>query len=184
MNKKLLKLVLIVGAAVVVLAGLLRFVISNSSRKTTIITSSTLTRAIDIAELSTAEFSYTGIAEAYSDAARTNVRCRILYSAKVKAGINMNDVIFDVNKDTKVITATLPEIKLKTIVNEEAPMHFLPSNADLPPADAVQWSTLDAEKEANESGELKKVARENLEATIKGLLLPILKPQGYALVFN
>lgn len=184
MNRKLLKLVLIIGVAAVVVTGVLRIIVNNSSRKTTVITSSTLTKAIDIAELSTAEFTYTGIAEAYSDEARTNVRCRILYSANVKAGINMNDVIFDVNKDTKVVTATLPEISLKTSINEEIPMHFLPSDADLRPEDTVQWSTLDAEKEANESGELKKVARENLEATIKGLLLPLLKPQGYTLVFN
>ena len=184
MNKKLFKLVLLIGMAVVLAAGLLRFVLFNSSSSININTSSTLTKAIDIADLSTAEFKYRGIAEVYSDENRTNVRCRICYNAVVKAGINMKDVKFNVDPETKAVTAVLPDIEIKVNIIDEQSMAVLPSNADVKIADMLKFSKEDAEKEATESGELKAVARENLEATIKALLLPILKPHGYTLVFN
>lgn len=184
MNKKLFKLVLIIGLVAVLAASLFRFVLLNNSKKVNIITSSTLTKAIDIADLSTAEFKYRGIADVYSDESRTNIRCRICYNAVVKAGINMKDVKFDVDTENKVVTATLPEISIKVNVIEEQSMAVLPSNTDVAIAEMLKYSKEDAEKEATESGELNIVARENLESTIKALLLPILKPQGYTLEFK
>lgn len=184
MNKKLFKLVLIIGIAVVFTAGLFRFVLLNSSKNISIISSSTLTKAIDIADLSTAEFKYRGIADVYSDENRTNVRCRICYNAVVKAGINMKEVKFDQDEKNKVITAILPDIGIKVNIIDEQSMAVLPSNTDVAIADMLKYSKEDAEKEATGSGELKLVARENLESTIKALLIPILKPQGYTLEFK
>lgn len=184
MNKKVFKLVRFVGIAVVLAACLIRFVLLNSSSNINIITSSTLTKAIDIADLSTAEFKYRGIADVYTDESQSNVRCRICYNAVVKAGINMKDVKFDVNEEAKVVTAILPEIGIKVNVIDEQSMAVLPSNADIQVAEMLKYSKEDAEKEATASGELKAVARENLESTIKALVLPILKPQGFSLEFN
>ena len=184
MNRKLFKLVLIIGIAIVLAAGLFRFVLLNNSNNESIIASSMLTKAIDIADLSTAEFKYRGIADVYSDESRTNVRCRICYNAVVKAGINMKDVKFDVDAENKVVTATLPDIGIKVNVIDEQSMAVLPSNTDVAIADMLKYSKEDAEKEATESGKLKIVARENLESTINALLLPILKPQGYTLNFQ
>lgn len=184
MSKRPFNLVLIIGIAAVIAAGLFRFVLINSSRNVNIITSSTLTKAIDISELSTAEFKYRGIADVYTDDNRTDVRCRICYNAIVKAGIDMNDVAFNVDTKDKVVTAALPEIGIKVNIIDEQSMLVLPSDADVGIEAMLKYSKEDAEKEATESGELKVVARENLEAVIKGLLLPILKPQGYTLVFQ
>ncbi len=184
MNKKLFKFILMIGLAVVFVAGLFRFVLLNSSKNVNIITSSTLTKAIDIADLSTAEFKYRGIADVYSDESRTNIRCRICYNAVVKAGISMKDVKFDVDAENKIVTATLPDISIKVNIIDEQSMAVLPSNTDVSITDMLKYSKEDAEKEATESGELKIVARENLESTIKALLLPILKPQGYMLEFK
>lgn len=184
MNKKLLKFVLIIGIAAVFTAGLFRFILLNSSRNVNIITSSTLTKAIDIFELSTAEYKYRGIADVYADDKRIDVRCRICYNAVVKAGIDMKEVDFNVDKENKVVVATLPDIDIKVNIIDEQSILVLPSDADIGIVDMLKYSKEDAEKEAMESGELKVVARENLEAVIKGLLLSILKPQGYTLVFE
>ena len=184
MNKKLFRLVLIIGVTFVLAAGLLRFVLLDSSRNVNVITSSTLTKAIDIADLSTAEFKYRGIAEVYTDENRNRVRCRICYNAVVKAGISMKDVVFDVDTKNKIVTAALPDIGIKVNLIEEQSMAVLPSNTDVGIAEMLKYSKEDAEREATESGELKAVARENLEAVIKALLLPILKYQGYTLVFR
>ena len=184
MNKKLLKLVSIIGIIAVMTAGLVRFVLLNSSRNVNTITSSTLTEAINISELSTAEFKYRGIADVFTDENRTNVRCRVCYNAVVKAGINMKEVRFDVDTKNKVVKASLPDITIKVNIINEQSMAVLPSNADVGINDMLKYSKEDAEKEAMESGELIAVARENLEAIIKGLLLPILKSQGYTLAFH
>lgn len=184
MNKKLNKFVLIIGIIAVVAAGLIRIIQMNSFQNVNIITSSTLTEAINISELSTAEFKYRGIADVYTDEKRTNVRCRLCYNAIVKAGINMKEVKFDIDSEEKVVTASLPEIGIKVNIIDEKSMSILPSNADVGIDDMLKYSKEDAEKEAMESGELLTVARENLEAAIKGLLLPLLKPQGYTLVFK
>ena len=184
MNKKLFRIVLIIGIVAIAVSAIYRFVFQNSSQKVSIITSSTLTKAIDISELSTAEFRYRGIADIYTDDTREKVRCKICYNAAVKAGIDMKDVGFDVDPDKKVVTVVLPEIEIKVNIIDEDSMKILPSNTDVSVAEMLKYSKEDAEKEATESGELKAVARENLEATIKGLLLPILKPQGYTFEFK
>lgn len=184
MNKKLINLVFIISIAAVIVVGVFRFFLLNNSRHLNIITSSTLTEAIDISELSTAEFKYRGIADVYTDDDRTDVRCRISYNAVVKAGIDMKDVDFDVDTDNKIVTAKLPDIGIKVNIIEEQSMLVLPSDADVRIEDMLKYSKEDAEKEAIESVELKVAARENLEAVIKGLLLPIIKLQGYVLVFK
>lgn len=184
MNKKLFKLVLIIGTIAVITTGMFRIVLLNNSRNVSTITSSTLKEAINISELSTAEFKYRGIADVYTDEKRTNVHCRICYNAVVKAGINMQEVRFDVDTENKIVTAALPDISIKVNIIDEQSMAVLPSNADVGIDVMLKCSKEDAEKEAMESGELIAVARENLEAIIKGLLLPILKSQGYTLEFN
>lgn len=184
MNKKAFAMVLCVGIVVIFTVCLFRYIIPNEGNRASINISSTLTKAIDIADLSTAEFKYRGIAEIYDDEAKTNVRCRICYNAVVKAGINMKDVqFFDISTDKKTVKAVLPDIDIKVNIIDEKSMAVLPSNADVDVNVMLKASKEDVEKEAKESEELIKAARENLEATIKGLLLPILNSEGYSIEF-
>ena len=184
MNKRLFRVVLIVGFAAVIAAALFRFGPLKSFFSARALTSSTLTKAIDISDLSTAEFKYRGIAEVYHNEKRTSVRCRICYSAAVKAGIDMKKVAFEIDQDAKTVTAALPEIEIKVNLIDENSMSVLPSDADVSIPEMLKYGKEDAEREAMESGELKKAARENLESVIRGLLLPILRPKGYTLVFK
>ena len=183
-SKHLFACVLCIGIIAVTLAGLTRFGLLNKAGKVKIDTSSLLTDAIDIAELSTAEFRYRGIADIYSDEARTQLRCRVCYNAIVKAGIDMKKVKFDVDQESRIVTATLPDIDLKVTIIDEQSMALLPSNADVGIDSMLRFSKEDAEKEARESTELISTAQENLKATIEGLLFPILKAQGYSLTWN
>lgn len=182
--KHLFVCVLCIGIIAVALAGLARFGLLNRAGSVKIDTSSLLTDAIDIAELSTAEFRYRGIADIYSDENRTQLRCRVCYNAIVKAGIDMKKVKFDVDPESKVVTATLPEIDLKVTIIDEQSMALLPSDADVGIDSMLRFSKEDAESEARESSELISTAQENLKTTIEGLLFPILKAQGYSLAWN
>ena len=184
LKKHLFVCVLCIGIIAVALAGLVRFGLLNRAGSVKIDTSSLLTDAIDIAELSTAEFRYRGIADIYSDENRTQLRCRVCYNAIVKAGIDMKKVAFNVDQENKVVTAALPDIDIKVTIIDEQSMALLPSNADVGIDSMLRFSKEDAENEARESSELISTAQENLKTTIEGLLFPILKAQGYSLTWN
>jgi len=157
--------------------------LSGGSR-TSIITSAVLADAVDIAELSTAEFRYRGIADVYKDEEKTDILCHICYSAVVKAGIDMSKVSFDVNYDEKTVAAHLPEIMITTNVVDENSMLVMPDNAKVDLAEMLTWCEQDAEAEALATGELMDAAEENLRTSIEGLLYPILEPKGYGLVWE
>ena len=184
MIKHLLASVLCIGMIVIALSCFTRFVLLDKTGKVSIKTSSLLTDAIDIGELSTAEFRYRGIAEIYTDENKTQISCRVCYNAIVKAGVDMDEVQFDVDTEKKVITASLPEIELKVTIIDEESMALLPSDADVGVDSMLRFSKEDAENEARKSTELISTAQDNLKATVEGLLYPFLKAQGYTLAWN
>lgn len=168
----------------VLLVFMLRFGLFSKPGKVTIDASSLLTDVIDIADLSTAEFRYRGIADIYSDENRTQLYCRVCYNSVVKAGIDVQKMQFDVDSEAKVIYAVLPDIELKVTIIDEQSMALLPSNANVEIDSMLKFSKEDAENEARQSQELIDTARDNVKATIEGLLFPILKNQGFSLVWN
>ena len=181
MAKQPIKLILCVGMLVVIAAVLFRFVVLERPGTAKISSVSTLLDAINISELSAAEFKYRGIADVYANEQRTKVRCRICYSAIVKAGIDMQKVGFEMDNENKVYTATLPNIDLKVTIVDEQSIAVLPSNAEVGLDEMLKYSKEDVENEVRNSSELIATARENVKATIEGLLFPILKSQGYSL---
>ena len=183
--KRIFTIVVAAGVTAVVLAGLLCFgPILFGSGKANTITSSELTKAIDIAELSTAEFKYRGIAEISAEGNPSQIRCRVCYNAVVKAGIDMKNVRLEVDPESKLVKATLPDLKLNVTVMDEQEMALLPSDADVSIGEILKASNEDALQEAQQSGELVAAARDNLKKTIEGLLLPILEAQGFSLAWN
>lgn len=181
MTKLLAKLVLGFGIVAVILACLYRFGPLNKQGEKSFDMSSTLLEAIDIAELSTAEYKYRGIATVYEDEEQTEEKCRICYSAVVKAGINMADVKIEDDPDTKTIIATLPDIGIKVTIVDEESFAFLPEKTDIEVDRVLKCCREDAEKEAAQSEALITTAQENLKETIEGLAFPILKANGYTL---
>ena len=152
--------------------------------KTTIITSSTLMDAIDISELSTAQYTYNGIAEIYKDEKKEKIKCYIKYNAKVKAGIDMKQVKFDIDDENKTVTPILPEIQINSNTVDENNISFIPDDVDIELKDALVACEEDAKHESQKSTELVDSARENLKSIIEGLIDPILKPNGYRIIWD
>ena len=180
-TKQSTRIALIISVMLILIACLLQFFVLNKPAKININASSTLMDAIDISDLSTAEFRYKGIAEVYANEEKTKVKCRVCYSAVVKAGIDMKEVQLAIDQDSKTVTAALPAIDLKVTVVDEQSMVTLPADAVIGYNEMLKASREDAENEARQSEELMATAEENLKATIEGLLYPILNPQGYVL---
>lgn len=148
------------------------------------LTASTLTKAIDIAELSTAQYTYNGIAELYKDEEKKKVECYIQYKATVKASIDMKAVEWDIDEDALTARPILPPITVHAYLSDEQSLSFLPSNADIELKDALTACKQDAEQEAMQSEELLDAAEQNLKSIIEALTHPIVEDKGYQLVWD
>lgn len=178
--KTVIFLILIV---VLVLVTMHRFhVFGKGEERFDVVTS--LEDVIDISELSTANFTYNGIAQAYKDEEKTKVNCNIRYEAEVKAGIDMSKVIFETDEEAKTVKVKLPQIKLNSFIDGDSSISFIPSDANIDLKEAIDICEKDALDEASSSEELLSAAEENLKSTIEALLLPILKEKEYTIIWG
>lgn len=182
MKKKAIVTVAVV-AIVAAAVSLFGPTVINKIRKDNVITSSQLEKAIDINELSTAEFIYNGVAEKYRDDNPEEVECYIAYDANVKVGIRMEDVKFNIDKEQKTVTPVLPDIKVNVAILNEESISYIPKNPDLSLKEVITLCKEDAMSEANNSETLYQTAEENLRAVIEALLSPILDDAGYSIVW-
>lgn len=179
MKKKLVLLVLIVAIAAG--AGLVLPGVMNKAGKETTITSSQLEDAINISQLSTAEFVYNGVAEKYKKENPDEVECYIAYDANVKVGINMEEVTFKIDEEKKTVTPVLPKIEINIATLDENSISYIPKNPDLSLKEVITLCKEDAMNEANHSEKLYEIAQENLKSVIEALLAPILEHEGYSI---
>jgi hypothetical protein len=182
-KKLLLRLPLIIG--VLVLCFAIVYTLGGFDKgNVKIITSSTLTKVIDISELSTAQFTYNGIAEIYKDNKPDEVECYIRYNAKVKTGIDMSDVRFEIDDDAMTVRPILPEIIITSSPVDEKSLSFIPANATVEISEALIACKEDSLREATALPELLETAGENLKSIIEALLYPIITPKGYSILWN
>ena len=171
---------------IVVIVAALKILIPKAAteiKKENVITSSQLKNAINISQLSTAEFVYNGIAEKYADESTEEVECYIAYDANVKVGIQMEDVAFNIDEENKVIQPVLPEISVNIATLEEDSISYIPQNPDLSLKEVITLCKKDAVNEANSSTKLYQTAEDNLKSVIEALLSPILNSAGYKIVW-
>ena len=164
------KLELIICIVLFLCCGIIAYLRFFKPQKTAnIVTSSTLKEAINISDLSTAKFIYNGITEIYKGEKLVG---HIKYDAEVKAGIDMKEVKFEIDKQNLIVKPILPEIKIQASIVEEQKLSFIPENITLDVSEALKLCQDDVEKEAKESSELFEVAEENLQNTIEALIYP------------
>lgn len=175
--------VMAAGAAVLAACLVLPAVISRIEKED-VITSAQLEKAIDISQLSTAEFVYNGIAEKYNEKHPERVDCYIAYNASVKVGIQMEDVTFEIQEEEKTVTPVLPEITVQIATLDEDSLSYIPKNPDVPLKDMLLLCKEDAVREAGESEKLYETAEENLKMVMEALLSPVLENAGYTLVWQ
>ena len=179
-NRKLILAAALV-LAVLVVGSLFGPNVMNKIGKENVITSSQLEKAIDISQLSTAEFVYNGIAEKYDDDKPEKVECYIAYHADVKVGIQMEDVEFEIDEENKTVTPILPEISVNIAALDENEISYIPKTPDIPLKEIIVLCKEDAVREANDSKKLYQTAEENLKAVIEALVSPILEHAGYTI---
>lgn len=181
--KKKVTVTMVIIVLVVVVVSLFGPTVINKIGKDNVITSSKLEKAIDISELSTAEFVYNGVAEKYKDDKTEEAECYVAYNANVKVGIQMEDVKFEIDEEKKTVTPVLPEITVNIATIDEEEISYMPKNPDISLKEVITLCKEDAMNEANNSDKLNQTAEDNLRAVIEALLSPVLDAAGYSIVW-
>ncbi len=178
------KIIWIIAAAALLAAAVwLVPVIKDKTNEEQVLTSAELEKAINIAELSTAEFIYNGVAVKPDEEDPEEAECHIAYHASVKVGIDIKEVHFTIDQEQKTVTPVLPEIQIHIAELDEDEISYIPKNPDLPLEEVIALCKEDAIEEANHSKQLYQAAEENLKAVIEALVDPLLDSAGYTIAW-
>lgn len=169
-------------AAVVVFAILFLPGILSSRHKGVTISEAALKDAVSISKLSTAEFTYNGIAEKTKD--NGNVEYYIYYEATAKSEADLGNAEFMVDDEAKTVTVTLPSITIGSPVIDESAIEFLPKNPNVQLREVIEVCKQDVQRELETTSRVREVAERNLRDTLDALLKPIVGSEGYALVWE
>lgn len=183
-KKIILFIPIIAGLLLLILFLILRLSGCFSKGDSKMFTTSTLMEAVNIAELSTAQFTYNGIAEVYKNENSNKIKCRIRYEAKVKVGIEMNKIDFKIDSDKKTVKPILPNIQLTASVVDENKLSFIPDDSKIDLKEVLLACENDVKKEIESSTELFDSAEDNLKDTIEALIYPIVQPLEYKIIWE
>ena len=170
-------------AVLAVLVVLLVFLLTRGTTQSEYYFSSQLTEALDIAELSTSEFIYNGVALVH-DPDSQKILYRIAYHSTIKVGIQMSDIAFDIDEEQKTVKPVLPSVTLQSPVVDPSSIDYLPNapkGVDLQASLAACKEN--AYQEAEYSGKLIQLAEENMRSIVEALLSPVVENAGYRIAW-
>lgn len=141
-----------------------------------IINKSTLEKIINVSDLSTFEAVYNGIAEVMNGDKPEQIDYYVAYDAKVKAGIDFENVKIEVDDENKVIVVTLPEIKITDVEVDITSLDyiFLNEDANTPTVseEAYRKCIEDVQNESNSENAIFELAEQNARNIVEALLRP------------
>ena len=160
--------------------------IKKNQKEVNINTVSTLHKIIDVNELSTSECVYNGVVKVTDENNPEKIDYYISYEAKVKAGIDIDKVDITMDSENKVITITLPEIKINDIVVDETTFDYIFNNNRKDElgqtAVSLKLCKEDVVNEIENIDVVYDLARQNAVNIVKGLVSPFVESlRGYSL---
>ncbi len=179
---KLLKkktILIAVGIAVLIALGSTIFITQSSKKsKPVIISTSTLEKILNVSDLSTFEAIYNGVAKVTNEDNPEKIDYYVSYDATVKAGINFEEVEISVNDEEKIITVTLPEIKITDITVDIESMDYIflnsKSNDSTVSEEAYKKCIEDVTTECDSENAIYELAKENAQNITEALIKPFL----------
>lgn len=169
-------------AAMILLAAVgLAFGFFGHSRKAEpeIISKSTLEKILNVSDLSTFEAVYNGVAKVMNEENSQNVDYYVSYEAKVKAGIDFEQIDIEVDNENKVITVQLPAIKINDVNVDIASLDYIFENDRANTAtvseQAYKKCIEDATNESNSESDIYELAEENARNIVEALISPFVE---------
>lgn len=176
--------------AVIAITSIFVFVKVSGKEEPEIITESNLEKIINVSDLSTLEAVYNGIAEVTNSENPDQIDYYVSYEAKVKAGIDFQQVDLDVDNEQKVITVTIPEIKINDVNVDIASLDYIflnhKANTQTVSEEAYKKCIEDVTNETNAEDTIYELAEENAKNIIEALIKPFVcqLDAEYKLVIN
>ena len=171
--------VLFIIIAIIVTALIIKTKIFNKKSEPTIISKATLEKVINVSDLSTFEAIYNGVAAVANEEKPENIDYYVSYEAKVKAGIDFALVEVEVNETDKIITVTLPEVKITDVDVDIASLDYIfmnnKANTQTVSAQAYKKCIKDVTKESNSTDEIYESARQNARNIVEALISPFVE---------
>ena len=171
--------VLFVIILVIIMALMIKIKIFNKKSEPTIISKATLEKVINVSDLSTFEAIYNGVAAVANEEKPENIDYYVSYEAKVKAGIDFALVEVEVNETDKIITVTLPEVKITDVDVDIASLDYIfmnkKANTQTVSAQAYKKCIKDVTKESNSTDEIYESARQNARNIVEALISPFVE---------
>ena len=171
--------VLFVIILVIITALMIKIKIFNKKSEPTIISKATLEKVINVSDLSTFEAIYNGVAAVANEEKPENIDYYVSYEAKVKAGIDFALVEVEVNEAEKIITVTLPEVKITDVDVDIASLDYIfmnnKANTETVSAQAYKKCIKDVTKESNSTDEIYESARQNARNIVEALISPFVE---------
>ena len=171
--------VLFVIILVIITALMIKIKIFNKKSEPTIISKATLEKVINVSDLSTFEAIYNGVAAVENEEKPENIDYYVSYEAKVKAGIDFALVEVEVNEAEKIITVTLPEVKITDVDVDIASLDYIfmnnKANTETVSAQAYKKCIKDVTKESNSTDEIYESARQNARNIVEALISPFVE---------
>ena len=165
-------------AAVIVFILVKEKMFSRES-KPEIISKSTLEKVINVSDLSTFEAIYNGIASVANEEKPENIDYYVSYEAKVKAGIDFEKVDLEVNEDERIITVTLPEVKITDVNVDIASLDYIfmnkKANTETVSAQAYKKCIEDVTNESNSTTAIYELAKQNARNIVEALIKPFIE---------
>lgn len=144
-----------------------------------IITKSTLEKIVHISDLSTFEAVYNGIAKVMNEKKPDKVDYYVSYEAKVKAGFDVERVELEVDDAKKVISVTIPEIKITGIDVDIASLDYIfmndKANESTVSEQAYKKCIEDVENESSSENAICTLAGKNAKDVITALINPFIE---------
>ena len=144
-----------------------------------IITKSTLEKIVNISDLSTFEAVYNGIAKVMNEKKPDKVDYYVSYEAKVKAGFDVERVELEVDDAKKVISVTIPEIKITGIDVDIASLDYIfmndKANESTVSEQAYKKCIEDVENESSSENAICTLAGKNAKDVITALINPFIE---------
>ena len=175
MKNTVSKIIITFALVIVVIVAIWLIATTGKDGNLSTISESSLQKIIEINELSTVDYTYNAtVSKTKEDS--TEIMYHVAYEGTVTAGIDFNEISFDLNEKEKIITITIPEVEIHNIRVDMGTMDYIFTKdkyeTETISQEAYKLCKADLKKRIEDEELLQKTAKENAISSVEALFKP------------
>lgn len=151
---------------------------ASQDSEANVITVSTLSKIIEISDLSTYRTRYNGVVAAVNEKNPDKIDYYVTYQSTVEAGIDFTKADIVVDKGNKTVVITLPEVTITNTAVDPATLEYIFVNkkAETPTVSeqAIKLCEADVAQETSSQDGILELARQNARNVVEALTQPLI----------